>query len=65
MKKPHGLLPPKNSEWGVLYAPKDAVLTVTLVRVDGTDNQMLYDATIFTEEDNSRLEELKKKISDL
>ncbi|WP_130626065.1 DUF6694 family lipoprotein [Enterococcus sp. A8] len=59
------IAPPKNSEWGVLYAPKDAVLTVTLVRVDGTDNQMLYDATIFTEEDNSRLEELKRKISDL
>ncbi|WP_449543264.1 DUF6694 family lipoprotein [Enterobacter ludwigii] len=55
------LAPPKNSEWGQLYAPSDAVFTVTVMRVDGTDKQALFDATMFTEEDSNKLDELKKK----
>ncbi|HFV9236931.1 DUF6694 family lipoprotein [Enterobacter mori] len=54
------LAPPKDSEWGRLYVPTDAVFTVTVVRVDGPDRQALFDATGFTKKDDSRLEDLKK-----
>lgn len=32
-----------------------------MMRTEGADKQVLFDATVFTERDNSRLEELKKK----
>jgi hypothetical protein len=32
------------------------------MRTEGADKQVLFDATVFTERDNSRLEELKKKL---
>lgn len=54
------LAPPKDSEWGRLYVPTDAVFTVTVVRVDGPDRQAMFDATGFTKKDDSRLEDLKK-----
>lgn len=34
---------------------------MTVMRVDGTDKQALFDATMFTEEDSNKLDELKKK----
>ncbi|ELV3467554.1 hypothetical protein ACFEY4_000229 [Enterobacter asburiae] len=55
------LAPPKYSKWGTLCAASEAVFTTTVMRTEGADKQVLFDATVFTERDNSRLEELKKK----
>lgn len=49
---------------GALCAAFDAVFTTTVMRTEGTYKQVLFGATVFTERDNSRLEELKKKIFD-
>ncbi|EMX8597616.1 hypothetical protein AAH223_004399, partial [Enterobacter hormaechei] len=55
------LAPNKFSEWGQVDAPADAVFTVTVTRVNGADKEALFDASAFTEQENSRLEDLKKK----
>jgi hypothetical protein len=55
------LAPNKFSEWGKINAPAGAVFTVTVTRVNGADKEALFDASGFTEQDDSRLEDLKKK----
>ncbi|EKB5404220.1 hypothetical protein OOP60_004669 [Salmonella enterica] len=54
------LAPNKFSEWGKVDAPSDAILTVTVVRLDGADNKPIFDATTFSAKDQDRLEKLKK-----
>lgn len=63
MKKLNGLwrhLRIRNGEHFALRL--EAVFTTTVMRTEGADKQVLFDATVFTERDNSRLEELKKKL---
>lgn len=55
------LAPNKFSEWGKINAPAGAVFTVTVTRVNGADKEALFDPSGFTEQDDSRLEDLKKK----
>jgi len=52
------------SEWGKVNAPKDAVLTVEVERLDGADGQALYSLRKFTEDDEMRLNKLKKQFSE-
>lgn len=51
------LAPNMFGEWGTTEAPGDAVLGVTVVKLDGADGQTLYDAE-FSEHDEERLREL-------
>lgn len=55
------LAPNKFSEWGQVDAPADAVFTVTVTRVNGANKEAMFDASGFTELENSRLEDLKKR----
>lgn len=57
------LAPNSFSGWGKVSAPADAVLTVEVVRVDGSDNKALFDSRGFSAKDVSRLEALQKKYS--
>jgi hypothetical protein len=52
------LAPNMFGEWGSVDAPADAVLTVTVVRLDGPDGNPIFDGEAFTERDASRLKEL-------
>jgi hypothetical protein len=49
------------SEWGTVKAPKDAVLTVEVERLDGPDGEALFSTMKFTEDKKKRLAELKKQ----
>jgi hypothetical protein len=51
------------SGWSKVEAPVEAVLTVTVQRIDGADSQPLYAVTGFTERDEKRLSQLKSKYS--
>lgn len=51
------LAPDISSAWGTVDAPNDAVLTVTVERLDGPDGKPLFENT-FTEEDQERINEL-------
>lgn len=55
------LSPNMFSHWGRVEAPSDAVLTVQPVKLEGANNEVLYDAA-FSEEDQKRLESLKKSL---
>ena len=55
------LSPNMFSDWGKVEAPKDAVLTVDVVRIDGPDKEPLFDAEGLSEHDSERLAELKAK----
>lgn len=48
------------SEWGSVDAPRDAVLSVEVVKLEGAEDKILFDAE-FSDEDEKRLAELKKK----
>mgnify|MGYP006271441867 CR=1 FL=1 len=52
------LAPNMFSEWGEVEAPKDAVLTVEVLRLDGPDGEKLYSVDNFDEDDRERLKEL-------
>ncbi len=55
------LAPNMFSDWGSIQAPADAVLTVTVQRLNGANDKTLFDATDFTETDRNRLVELRTK----
>lgn len=60
-EKAHWSLAPNMfSDWGRIDAPKDAIFTVEVVRLDGADGKPLY-ANDFSERDAERLSELMKK----
>lgn len=55
------LAPNQFSDWGKVDAPADAVFTVEVVRLDGADQKVLFDARGLDESQVSRLEALKTK----
>jgi len=55
------LAPNKFSDWGKVDAPKDAVFTVTVERLDGPEGKVLFAADQFSKRDEERLSELKEK----
>lgn len=55
------LAPNSYSEWGRVDAPSDAVLTVTVERLDGADGEALFSARDFSERDQRRLERLQEQ----
>ena len=55
------LAPNQFSDWGKVEAPKDAIFTVTVERLDGADGKPLFDAGAFTERDAIRLTTLQEK----
>ena len=52
------LAPNMFSDWGKVNAPADAVLTVTVTRLDGADEKALFSTDSFSERDAERLEKL-------
>jgi len=52
------LAPNMFSDWGTVDAPKDAVLTIKVKRLDGPEGEELYSVNNFGEEEQERLEEL-------
>lgn len=57
------LAPNRFSDWGKVDVPADAVFTVTVEQIDGADGKSLYSTMEFSENDNERLSDLKKKYS--
>src|SRR5690554_909014 len=57
------LAPNMFSAWGKTDVPEDAVLTVTVYRLDGADGKQLFTDSEFTERDAKRLEALKDKFN--
>jgi hypothetical protein len=54
------LAPNSFSEWGTVDAPKDAILTVEVKKLDGADEETLFASDNFDEDDQERLDELLK-----
>ena len=54
------LAPNPFSDWGTVDTPLDAILSVTVERLDGPDGETLYSTREFTEWDRQRLDELKR-----
>lgn len=54
------LAPNMFSDWGDVDAPKDAVLTVKVLGLDGPEGEELYSVDNFDEDDHERLKELLK-----
>jgi hypothetical protein len=52
------IVPSISSDWGKVNAPKDAVLTVEVTRLDGPGREKLYTVEYFGEEKQARLKEL-------
>ena len=57
------LAPNMFSEWGTVAVPKDAILTVEVVKLDGADGEPIFNAHVFDEDDLERLNELLLKYS--
>jgi hypothetical protein len=55
------LAPNMFSDRGKVDAPSDAILTVEVERLDGSDGKALYSTREFSEQDAQRLEKLKKE----
>lgn len=55
------LEPNSFGKWGKVDAPKDAVFTVEVVRIDGPDGKALYDSAGFSDRDAERLRQLHQK----
>jgi hypothetical protein len=55
------LAPNMFSDWGRVKAPKDAIFTVIVERLDGADKKTLFSINGFGEGEQKRLAELKKK----
>jgi hypothetical protein len=49
------------SAWGVVDAPNDAGLQVTVTQLDGPDGKPLFSTQLFTEQDAARLASLQKE----
>jgi hypothetical protein len=52
------LSPNMFSEWGKVDAPKDAILTVEVIKLDDAKGEELYSSDIFGEDEEARLSEL-------
>jgi hypothetical protein len=52
------LAPNQFSDWGTVDAPKDAILTVEVLQIDGPDGEALYSTREFGEEEEERLNTL-------
>jgi hypothetical protein len=52
------LAPNPYSEWGTVDVPDDAILTVTVRKLDGADGEPIFDSTIFSERERIRLQTL-------
>jgi hypothetical protein len=52
------LAPNQFSDWGTVNAPKDAILTVEVLRIDGPDGEALYSTLEFGAEEAERLHTL-------
>lgn len=63
-KKEWRLAPNQFSDWGKVDAPKDALFTVEVVRLDGADGKPLFGGGEFTERDAARLASLREKYPD-
>jgi hypothetical protein len=48
------------SDWEKIDAPKDAILTVEVLRLDDAEGNELYSVDVFGEDEKERLEELVK-----
>ena len=55
------LSPNMFSKWGTVDAPKAAILTVEVVRLDGPENKELFSSMNFSEQDEERLMKLKEQ----
>ena len=55
------LAPNMYSDWGKVDAPSDAVFTVIVEQLDGANDEPIFSIRDFSEEDEERLNELKKK----
>ncbi|WP_084330478.1 DUF6694 family lipoprotein [Castellaniella defragrans] len=55
------LAPNQFGEWGKVKSPADAVLTVTVTRLDGADEKALFSTDSFSERDEERLDQLLKR----
>ncbi|MBF8728703.1 DUF6694 family lipoprotein [Pseudomonas putida] len=55
------LAPNSYSDWGKVNPPKDAILTLEVVGLNGADGKPLFGDGEFTERDADRLESLRKK----
>lgn len=54
------LAPNMFSEWGRVDTPKDAIFTVEVEQLDGSNGEALYSTKIFSDEDEKRLTTLKE-----
>lgn len=52
------LAPNMFSDWGTVDAPKDAILTVEVKRLDDANEEELYSVNVFGEDEEERLNEL-------
>lgn len=59
------LKPSSISTWARAEAPEDAVLTVTVTRLDGADGKALFDAAGFNDDAQKRLDVLKQELETL
>lgn len=55
------LAPNMFSDWGKVDAPKDAIFTVTVERLDGADGKTIFSTKEFGEKEEQRLTKLKEK----
>lgn len=55
------LAPNQFGDWGSVDAPADAILTVEVEQLDGSDGEPLFSSRSFSERDAKRLNELKAK----
>lgn len=55
------LAPNMFSEWGTVDVPADAVLTVTVEKLDGPDDKVIYSSKGYTEYDEMRMQKLKDR----
>lgn len=55
------LAPNMYSKWGTVHAPEDVLISIETVKLDGPNNEVLFSSQDFTEKDDKRLIELKKK----
>jgi len=53
------LAPNQFGDWGTVDAPTDAILTVEVEQLDGSDGEPLFSSRSFSERDAKRLEELE------
>lgn len=55
------LSPNMFSDWGTIETSKDAIFTVTVEQLDGSDGESMYSTRAFSEYDQERLQQLKTK----